>query len=174
MFELEDVVASFDGIALRAGVGNATLYRNFSTRDAFLAEMMESELDHARGEAKRLVAEHAPENALAEWLIWLTRRLRIWHDLPHCVAKASAEQESSVNPGVLLLTRLTGDLLAETQAQAQAQAQAAGAAVRSLEAGKVFELATAISWAVDRFGDDERAARRRVGVATAGLATSSA
>jgi len=87
IFELEDVVASFDGIALRAGVGNATLYRNFSTRDAFLAEMMESELDHARAEAKRLVAEHAPENALAEWLIWLTWRLRIWHDLPHCVAK---------------------------------------------------------------------------------------
>ena len=66
-----------------------------------------------------------------------------------------------MNPGVLLLTRLTGDLLPE--------AQAAGVAIRSVEASEVFELAAAVSWAVDRFGDKEQAARRRVEVATSGL-----
>lgn len=34
-FEAEGVLASLDGIALRAGVGNATLYRNFPRRRTF-------------------------------------------------------------------------------------------------------------------------------------------
>ena len=163
VFELEGVLASFDGIALRAGVGNATLYRNFPTRDDLLAAVMESDLEEARAEAKVLVAELAPRQALAEWLVWLTWRLRIWHDLPHCVAEASGEQGASVNPAVALLMRLTGDVLAG--------AQAAGAALRSVDAREVFELATAVAWAVDRFGDDQSSARRRVEVATAGLFT---
>lgn len=163
VFELEGVLASFDGIALRAGVGNATLYRNFPTRDDLLAAVMESDLEEARAEAKALVAELAPRQALAEWLVWLTWRLRIWHDLPHCVAEASGEQGTSVNPAVALLMRLTGDVLAG--------AQAADVALRSVEAREVFELATAVSWAVDRFGDDQSSARRRVEVATAGLFT---
>jgi AcrR family transcriptional regulator len=159
-FELEGVLASLDGIAARAGVGNATLYRNFPTREDLLAAVMESDLEDARAEAKRLVAELAPRRAFAEWLIWLTWRLRIWHDLPHCVAEASA---SSTNPAVWLLMQLTADLLAS--------AQAAGVADRAVEAREVFELATAVSWAIDRFGDNESAARRRAEVATAGLFT---
>jgi len=162
-FELEGVLASLDGIALRAGVGNATLYRNFPSREDLLAAVMESDLKEAQAQAKTLVAEHAPRQALAEWLQWLTWRLRIWHDLPHCVAEASGEQDSSMNPAVSLLTQLTGDLLV--------RAQAAGVALLSVEASEVFELATAVSWAVDRFGDNEKSARRRVEVATAGLFT---
>jgi hypothetical protein len=37
--------------------------------------------------------------------------------------------------------------------------------------GEVYELVLALSWAVDRFHDDEAAARRRVTMATAGLFT---
>jgi hypothetical protein len=33
----------------------------------------------------------------------------------------------------------------------------------------VYELVLALSWAVDRFHDDEAAARRRVTVGTAGI-----
>lgn len=163
VFEVEGVLASLDGIASSAGVGNATLYRNFPTREDLLAAVMEADLDEARAKATMLVTEHEPRRALAEWLIWLTWRLRIWHDLPHCIAEAAAEPGPPPNPAVLLLMQLTGDLLAS--------AQAAGVAVRSVEPREVFELATAVSWAVDRFGDDERSARRRVEVATSGLFT---
>lgn len=162
-FELEGVLASLDGIALRAGVGNATLYRNFPDRKDLLAAVMESDIKEAQAQAKTLVAEHAPRQALAEWLVWLTWRLRIWHDLPHCVAEASGEQDSSMNPAVTLLMQLTADLLA--------RAQAAGVAPRTVNAREVFELAAAVSWAIDRFGDNESSARRRVEVATAGLFT---
>lgn len=163
IFELEGVFASLDGIALRAGVGNATLYRNFPTREDLLAAVMDSDLEEARAKAKALVAEHPPRQALAEWLVWLTWRLRIWHDLPHCVAEASGEQDSSMNPAVGLLMQVNADMLAN--------AQAAGVALRDVDASEVFELATAVSWAIDRFGDDDRSARRRVEVATAGLFT---
>ncbi len=163
VFELEGALSSLDGIALRAGVGNATLYRNFPTREDLLAALMEADLEDAQRAAKTLATEHAPRQALSEWLVWLTWRLRVWHDLPHCVAEASGEQGSSMNPAVLLLMELTGDVLAA--------AQAAGVAHRSVAAREVFELVTAVSWAVDRFGDTEGLARRRVEVATSGLFT---
>jgi hypothetical protein len=36
-------------------------------------------------------------------------------------------------------------------------------------AADFFELVTTLSWGIDRFGDDEPAARRRVTIATAGI-----
>lgn len=163
MFETEGVFASLDGIALRAGVGNATLYRNFPTREDLLAAVMDTSIDIAQAEAEALAREHSPRAALAEWLVRLTWRLRIWHDLPHCVAAARGAPDSSMNPAISRLVKQTGDLLD--------QAKEAGDAVGAVQASEVFELVTALAWAVDRFGDDEAAARRRVEVATAGLFT---
>lgn len=162
-FEIEGVLASLDGIALRAGVGNATLYRNFPTREELLAAVMESDLAEALAEAETLMRNPSARRALAEWLVRLTWRLRIWHDLPQCVAEARDTPNSSMSPAVTLLLKQTGDLLDAAKADGQA--------VGTLEAREVFELVTALSWAVDRFGDDEVAARRRVEVATAGLFT---
>lgn len=163
VFATEGVLASLDGIAIHAGVGNATLYRNFPTREDLLAAVMEADLAEARAHAEALAQMHSPRQALAEWLVWLTWRLRIWHDLPHCVAEARSAQHSSMNPAVSLLVAQTGHLVE--------RAQAAGDAVDSVTPSEVFELITALSWAVDRFGDDETAARRRVEVATSGLFT---
>jgi AcrR family transcriptional regulator len=161
VFSTDGVLASLDGIALQAGVGNATLYRNFPTREDLLLAVMEVDLDQALAEASQLRREHSPRTALAEWLVRLTWRLRIWHGLPDCVAEAQAAPRSSMNPAVSKLVRQTGELLDS--------AKAADDAVSTIEANEVFELVTALSWAVDRFGDDEAAARRRVEVATAGL-----
>ena len=161
VFDLQGVLAPLDMIALRAGVGNATLYRNFATREDLLSAVMNSDLDEAKAVATRLVADLGPRQALAEWLQWLTWRLRIWHDLPHCVAEAAGEQEGSTNPAVSLLMQLTNDLLEV--------ARATGDAVSSVDAREVFELVIAVSWAVDRFGDLEDLARRRVEVAIAGI-----
>ena len=161
VFAKDGVLASLDGIALRAGVGNATLYRNFPTRDDLLAAVMEVDLDEALSEAETLGREQSPRVALAEWLVRLTWQLRIWHDLPHCVAEARSAPASSMNPAVSLLVQQTAQLLD--------RAKAAGAALPTIGANEVFELVTALSWAVDRFGDDEAAARRRVEIATAGL-----
>jgi hypothetical protein len=61
-------------------------------------------------------------------------------------------------------------LLAQTDAFLN-RAKASGDAVDAITANEVFELITALSWAVDRFGDDKQAARRRVEIAAAGIFT---
>jgi AcrR family transcriptional regulator len=161
VFEEEGVLASLDGIALRAGVGNATLYRNFPARDDLLAAVTSAAIDEALVTAGELSRSLAPREALAEWLTLLTWRLRIWHDLPDCVATARNDPESPMTAACSRLIERTGVLLEA--------AESAGDAVGTVTADQVFELVTALSWAVDRFGDDEPAARRRVEIGTAGI-----
>lgn len=160
-FDEEGVLASLDGIALRAGVGNATLYRNFPTRDDLLAAVMQINIDEAVSDADELLATLGPRNALAEWLFRLTWQLRIWHDLPYCVATAHADPDSTVTSAVSPLVTRTGILLDEAKSTGDVDAH--------VTADEVYELALTLSWGVDRFQDDERTARRRVSVATAGL-----
>lgn len=162
-FEAEGVLAPLDGIAVRAGVGNATLYRNFPTRDDLLSAVMASGIETAAADADALAQELSPRDALAEWLVRLTWQLRIWHDLPYCVATSQADPESPVGAACHPLLITTRSLLDA--------AQAAGDADATVTAEEVFELATTLSWGVDRFGDDEAAARRRVQIATAGIFT---
>ena len=160
-FEEEGVLASLDGIALRAGVGNATLYRNFPTRHDLLAAVMESNIDLALAEADELARTLRPREALAEWLVRLTWQLRIWHDLPYCLTTARDDPASSMNAVRNPLLTQTGALLDK--------AKSSGDALDTITVDEVFELVTALSWGVDRFRDDKETARRRVRVATAGI-----
>lgn len=160
-FEAEGVLASLDRIAVRAGVGNATLYRNFPTREHLLAAVMEANIATALAEAEALSRDCTPREALAEWLIRLTWQLRIWHDLPFCVASAQADPDSSMSPANAQLIGCTRALLDA--------AAAAGDIAGPVTAEDLFELVTTLSWGVDRYGDDEAKARRRVGIATAGI-----
>jgi AcrR family transcriptional regulator len=162
-FETEGVLASLDGIAVRAGVGNATLYRNFPTRDDLLAAVIQTSIDMALTEADELSRSLPPRDALAEWLVRLTWQLRIWHDLPYCLATARNDPASSMTSASKPLLIQTGVLLDK--------ARSSGDAVRAVTANDVFELILTLSWGVDRFRDDKQAARRRVEVATAGLFT---
>lgn len=160
-FEEDGALASLDGIALRAGVGNATLYRNFPTREDLLAAVIETNVEHALAEAEELSRTLGPREALAEWLVLLTWQLRTWHDLPTCVATSGNEPGSSLNDACAPLRARTSVLLEA--------ARASGDAVDAVSTADVFELVTLLSWGVDRYGDDEAAARRRVAVATSGL-----
>jgi len=160
-FEEEGVLASLDGIAIRAGVGNATLYRNFPTRDDLLAAVMEIYIEAGIAEAEELSRSLAPREALAEWMLRLTWQLRIWHDLPYCVASARSDPGSSMNPASARLIEETRVLLDK--------AKSGGVAAKDVTAEEIFELVTTLSWGVDRFGDDEQAARRRVAMGTAGI-----
>ncbi|WP_432498711.1 TetR/AcrR family transcriptional regulator [Kineococcus gypseus] len=159
-FEQEGVFTSLDGIAARAGVGNATLYRHFPTREDLLAAVIESSIATALEQADDLVRALPPREALAEWLVLLTWRLRTWHDLPSCLAGA----DESASP-----VRSACDPLRARTAALLEVARAAGDVAGGVTVDEVYELVVALSWAVDRFGTGEAAARRRVAVATAGL-----
>jgi len=57
-----------EAIAREAGVGVGTLYRNFPSREALVAEVYRSELTRLCAVAAELVAEHPPADAMREWM----------------------------------------------------------------------------------------------------------
>jgi len=161
VFEADGVFASLDAIALRAGVGNATLYRNFPTRDDLLAAVIEGFFVQALKDAEELSRTLAPGHALVEWLVRVAWGLRIWHDLPTCLATAHDDDASPLHSANAPLVDRTGVLLDA--------AKAAGDVLGDVTADQVFELVLLLSWGIDRFGDDEAAARRRVTMAVTGI-----
>ncbi|MCX5496216.1 TetR/AcrR family transcriptional regulator [Kaistia dalseonensis] len=160
-FEAEGVMAPLDGIAVLAGVGNATLYRNFPTREDLLAAVIQSSFDDALAYGQELSAELEPAPALAEWLVGLAWRLHIWHELPYCLASAHADTAATLNDSNRPLIVETGRLLRAAQARNQAAA--------GVTAEQVFELVLALSWAIDRYKDTESVARQRVLMGTVGV-----
>ncbi|GAA2897329.1 TetR family transcriptional regulator [Actinoplanes cyaneus] len=162
-FEKEGVFASLDAVAVRAGVGNATLYRNFPTREDLLAAVIDSFFTTALTEAGELSRTLPPGKALLEWLVRVSWGLRIWHDLPVCLATAHDNDASPLHSANAPLVKQLGALLDA--------AKAAGEMIGEITAEEVFELVLVVSWGVDQFGDDETKARRRVTLATAGIFT---
>ena len=160
-FEADGVMASLDGIAMRAGVGNATLYRNFPTREDLLAAVIQSSFADALSYGQGLSTTLEPGPALAEWLVALAWRLHIWHDLPYCLASAHANPAASLNDANRPMIEETGRLLRAAQASDQA--------ATGITAEQVFELVLALSWAIDRYKDSEAVARHRVLMGTVGV-----
>jgi AcrR family transcriptional regulator len=159
VFDADGILAPIDGIATRAGVGNATFYRNFPTRDDLLAAVMDDSVRAIIEESAGLDALDA-DSALREWMFRLTWQLRVWQNLPSCIADAIEDQDSPIRTLCARLTARTAELLDRARA---------GGTASAVEAAAVFELLTTVSWGVDRFGDDEERARERVGLATAGV-----
>lgn len=160
-FETEGVMASLDGIAVLAGVGNATLYRNFPTREDLLAAVIKSSFEEALNFAQGLSVALDPRNALAEWLVGLAWRLHIWHDLPYCLASAHADPSASLNDSNRPMITETERLLVAAQEN--------GEAAVDVTAEEIFELVLALSWTIDRYKDTEVRARRRVLMGTVGV-----
>lgn len=60
--------APLDDIAKRAGVGNATLYRHFPTRQALLEAVHRDHIEALCRQAEDLLKAHSPGEALTSWL----------------------------------------------------------------------------------------------------------
>ncbi|ABK75403.1 TetR/AcrR family transcriptional regulator [Mycolicibacterium smegmatis] len=159
-FETDGIFAPLDSIATAAGVGNATLYRNFPTRDDLLRAVLEDGVAEMVAESEAYERHSDAEEALRDWLFRVTWALRIWHDLPNCIATAHDDAESPVRPVTDRMTDRTARLLDNYRA---------GKGPSPVTAEELFQLVTAVSWAVDRFGDDRDRARRRLEFATSGL-----
>ncbi len=161
VFAAGGVASSLDGIATRAGVGNATLYRNFPTRDDLLAAVMQEGIQTLVAEGDWLQSHSDPRDSLAEWLFRLAWHLRTWHDLPSSVVSSMGDPASPLQqacaPLRLVTHRIFGDALVS------------GAAAPTVTSDEVFELITVVSWGLDRYGDDPDTARRRVTLATSGV-----
>ncbi len=68
-FTRDGAAASLDDIARRSGVGNATLYRHFPTRDDLIEAVYRSEVEKLAGAEQRLAATMTPLEALRAWML---------------------------------------------------------------------------------------------------------
>jgi AcrR family transcriptional regulator len=69
VFTREGAAASLDDIARRSGIGNATLYRHFSTRDALIEAVYRSEVEKLAAAEQRFAANMPPLEALRAWML---------------------------------------------------------------------------------------------------------
>jgi AcrR family transcriptional regulator len=67
-FAENGVETSLEDIALRAGVGIGTLYRNFPTREALIEAVYRNEVERLCDAVADLQAELPPDEALAAWM----------------------------------------------------------------------------------------------------------
>jgi AcrR family transcriptional regulator len=68
LFAEQGVDVSLEEIARRACVGIGTLYRNFATRDALIADVYRREVEQLCGGVDELLVELPPADALEEWM----------------------------------------------------------------------------------------------------------
>lgn len=69
VFTRDGAAASLDDIARRAGVGNATLYRHFPTRDDLIEAVYRNEVEKLAAAEKRFAASMPPVDALRAWML---------------------------------------------------------------------------------------------------------
>ena len=153
--------ASLNAIAKRAGVGNATLYRHFQTREELVLAVYHQEVSGLVQSADSLLAEQPPADALRSWVERLARYAVTKHGLADALRRASA-------PGSDLSSSDTyGAIVAALDRLLQANI-AAGALRPDLNAEDVI-LALAGLWQLDPAGDWSGQAQRIYGIVLGGL-----
>ncbi len=68
-FTRDGASASLDDIARRSGIGSATLYRHFSTRDALIEAVYRSEVEKLAAAEQHFAATMPPLGALRAWML---------------------------------------------------------------------------------------------------------
>ncbi|MEV8395014.1 MULTISPECIES: TetR/AcrR family transcriptional regulator [unclassified Streptomyces] len=111
---------SLDAIAKRAGVGNATLYRHFPTREDLVEEVYRDQIRPLREDARTLLATEPPAQALHAWM----RRFADWAGERRGICEALVAMSASGRFG-------TGPVCDEVQ-QVLAMVLKAGAAAGEL------------------------------------------
>jgi AcrR family transcriptional regulator len=68
-FTRDGAAASLDDIAHRSGIGNATLYRHFPTRDDLIEAVYRSEVEKLAAAEQRFATTMPPLEALRAWML---------------------------------------------------------------------------------------------------------
>lgn len=152
-FARDGVDTSIDEIARSAGVGNATLYRHFPTRDELISAALAENMVAVHKRGTELAGAEEPLAALREWLLATIAQISTYGGLPGSVLDAAGREGS--------LLGVTCDHMQETTRVLLARAQESGDIRRDVLMDDVFDLAAGIAWVVsrDRSADTDRAGR---------------
>ena len=75
VFTRDGAAASLDDIARRSGIGNATLYRHFPTRDDLIEAVYRSEVEKLAAAEQHFAATLPPLEALRAWMLLFVDRI---------------------------------------------------------------------------------------------------
>jgi AcrR family transcriptional regulator len=153
--------ASLNAIARRAGVGNATLYRHFRTREELVLATYEREVGQVVDAADILLEARAPLDALASWVARLARYAVTKHGLADTLRKAAS-------PGSDLSSTDTYTAIVAALGRLLQANIAAGTLRPGLDADDVI-LALAGLWQLDPASDWSTQAQRLYNIVLGGL-----
>ncbi|GAA2080749.1 TetR/AcrR family transcriptional regulator [Streptomyces albiaxialis] len=161
VFTEQGVDAPLDEVARRAGVGNATLYRRFPTRQALLEALYEDRIAALCARARELAedAETPPAEALDAWLRELVR-----HGSSERGLTATLAATLPGGPG-----RACGERVLEAASPLLAQARRAGAVRPDVTMPQLLRLVSAVAHATEGEPDARRQADHLLSVIMDGL-----
>jgi AcrR family transcriptional regulator len=159
VFEERGVSAALDEIARRAGVGNATMYRHFPTRQELIVAVYAEEVTALRTLGADLITDPAPGAALFRWLRAFVAHVASKRELALAVADDDAGHRSALYESWHASMHTTAAALLQ-------RAQSDGAVAADLRVGDLLALANAVAVA----GTDVEHAQRLLDLARYGLA----
>lgn len=131
-------------IAKKAGVGQATFYRNFPSREALVIEVYRYEMERVANLAAELLRTRPPEQALREWMDGLAQYAVTKAGLPDAIRLAASARGCPGTSGYAPVT---------TAAQLLLDANHDAGTIRPGVTVEDFFLVTAGIWQIDSSGD---------------------
>ncbi len=127
-------------IAKRAGVGSATLYRHFPTRQDLLVTLLRDRVDRLTAQARELVDDPSPRDALHSWLLAVAHHATTYRGL---AGELMSTEESDVLFEVHRAMRTAGAALVQ-RAKEEKVLRA------DVTVAEVFQIVNAIAWATEQ------------------------
>ena len=152
--------APLEDIARRAGVGIATLYSHFPTREALLAAVYRREVTQLAAAADRLLAERPPLAALEAWLGQLVDYLATKRVVAPALQASAGEGSAAYAAG--------GAAVADAMRRVMEAALASGEMRADVSPDDLMRLIAGLANGYDR-PEWPASTRRLIGVLMAGL-----
>ncbi|MEU7004088.1 helix-turn-helix domain-containing protein [Nonomuraea sp. NPDC046570] len=161
VFAERGVDVPLDDIARHAGVGNATLYRRFPTREALLEAVYRDRVEQMQAHARDLLASPSPADALATWLLEIVRDGSTSRGLTATLKAALQSEGTDV--------AWCRHLIQDAAERLLARAQDAGAVRPDVTAIQLLKLANGIAFSTEREPDADHQAEQLLALALTGL-----
>jgi AcrR family transcriptional regulator len=145
VFAEDGVNAPLDRIARSAGIGNATMYRHFPTRDALLAAVLEAVHHELADHAEDLLSVTPAVDGVARWLRAFIDYSQSYLHLPEPIIAASYDETSALYAACAAMRAVAMRLIG--------QAQAEGALRADIDIMDLCAQALGIAWATQHSPD---------------------
>jgi AcrR family transcriptional regulator len=161
VFAETGVDAPLDNIARRAGVGNATMYRNFPTREALLEAVLHGVHEELGRHAEELLDATPADQAFFRWLQMFVDYTQSYLGLPEPIMATMRDEESALSASCRAMRAMATRLLN--------RAQDAGEVRRDINAADICAHALGIAWATQQVANSHEQTARLLSVLMDGI-----